>query len=228
MGERYRLYGGAWSRSNGVRMVLEELGLEYEQIPIDTLAGEHEQPAFRAINPAGFLPALTTPEGENLHEAAAIMLYLAERHALGELVPAPGDPDRGRFLTLFFYLTNDIQPPSKRFFFAHRYALRPEDVAETRAKAREAAEERWGVLDSILAKRGPWHLGERFSIADIQVALWAAYGLDEVDSIVSRFPAVRRIYEGVLARPKSGPCLRMQREDLTELRTRAARLRAQA
>ncbi len=217
---RYRLYGGAWSRAIGPMMVLAELGLDYDAIAVDVRAGEHRQAAFLEINPAGYLPALTTPEGAHLHESAAIMLYLAERHALGDLVPAPGDPERGRFLSLYFYLTNDIQPLSKRFFFPHRYALRRADIVETRAQARAAAEERWGVLDSLLAKRAPWHLGEQFTIADIQVALWAAYGFEEPDDIVSRFPAVRRIFEGVLARPKSGPCLLRQRREVAAVRTR--------
>ncbi|MEQ8651413.1 MAG: glutathione S-transferase family protein [Kiloniellales bacterium] len=214
----YRLYGGAWSRASGTNMVLEELGLDYEEVPVDVRGGGLKDPAFLEINPAGFLPALTTPEGEHLHESAAIMLYLAERHALGSLVPAPDDPDRGRFLSLYFFLSNDIQPPSKRFFFPHRYALRKEDIAETRQRARAAAEERWGVLDAMLAKRGPWHLGERFSVADIQAAMWAAYGFEEVDDIVSTFPAVRRVFEGVMARPKSRACLLRQRQSLADLR----------
>lgn len=214
----YRLYGGAWSRATGTMMVLEELGLDYEEVPVDVRGGGLKEKAFLEVNPAGFLPALTTPEGEHLHESAAIMLYLAERHALGDLVPAPGDPQRGRFLSLYFFLSNDIQPPTKRFFFPHRYALRKEDVAETRRRARAAAEERWAVLDSLLAKRGPWHLGDRFSVADIQMAMWAAYGFEEVDNIVSAFPAVRRVFEAVLERPKSGACLLKQRQSLADLR----------
>ncbi len=212
MAEQYRLYGPAWTRATGVMMVLEELGLPYERVEIDVRGGGLEAQDFLAINPAGFLPVLTTPEGQHLHEAGAIMLYLAERHALGDLVPAPGDPDRGLFLSHFFYLTNDIQPPSKRFFYPHRYALRPEDVAETRRRAREAAEERWQVLDRILQAKGPWHLGERFSIADMQAALWAAYGFDHIDDIISRFPAIGRLFEGIMARPKCALMLQEQRQ----------------
>ncbi len=220
----YRLYGAIWTRATGPLMVLKELELEHEVIPVDTLAGEHREEAFLRINPAGYLPALTTPEGEHLHEAAAIMLYLAERHGAGRLVPAADETDRGRFLSLYFFLTNDIQPPAKRFFYPQRYALHPEDVAETRARAHAATLERWAVLESELAGRGPWHLGERFSLADIQVALWAAYGLIGPDDIISRFPTVQRIFEAVRARPKSGPCLDALREAMAA--RRAARTRA--
>ncbi len=214
----YRIYGNIWTRVVAPLMVLEELGLPYENVPIDVRSGEHRQPDFLAINPAGFLPALTTPEGEHLHENAALMLYLAEKHGGPELVPGPQEAERGRFLSLFFYLSNDIQPPTKRFFYPHRYAVRKEDVAEVRQRARAAAEERWSVLDAMLSNGGPWHLGERFSIADLQMAVWAAYGFDGPDDIIGAFPAVKRVYEGVLARPRSGRLLQEQRDEMANLR----------
>jgi len=218
MTQPYRLYGELWSRAVGPMMVLEELDLAYEVVPVDAWGGGLEKPSFLDINPAGFLPALTTPDGEHLHENAAIMLYLAERHGGPDLVPGPQEADRGRFLSRFFFLTNDIQPPSKRFFFSHRYALRREDVPAVHDQARKAAEERWSVLDGMLAGDGPWHLGQRFSIADLQMAVWAAYGFEDVDDIIAAFPAVRRVFEGVLARPKSGHLLLRQRKALADLK----------
>jgi len=225
MRPRYRLYGNPWTRTVGPMMVLEELGLDYEFIPIDTRNDEHRNDTFLAINPAGFLPALTSPEGQHLHEAAAIMLYLAERHGGPELVPGPQEEERGRFLSLFFYLTNDIQPPTKRFFYPWRYTVTDDQASEVRAQARLAAEDRWAVLDRMIANGGgPWHLGQRFSIADLQMALWANYGFEDLDDIVGAFPAVRQVYEDVLARPVSGPLLRRQRSELEAWRaTRQAR-----
>ena len=168
MRARYRLYGQPWTRAVGPMMVLEELGIDYELIPVDLQGGEHRKEPFLNINPAGFLPALITPEGDSLHEAGAIMLYLAERHGGPDLVPLPQERERGRFLSLFFFLTNDIQPPTKRFFYPWRYTVSDDEANEVRAQARLAAAERWEVLDQLLASgSGPWHLGQRFSIADL-------------------------------------------------------------
>jgi len=119
----------------------------------------------------------------------------------------PSEPARAPFLAKLFYLSNDIQPPMKRYFYAPRYALREDDVAATRARAREMALERWQVLDDFLEANGPYHLGERFSIADIQLANWAAYGFETPDDIVDAFPAVGRCLDRVMARPKCGPIL---------------------
>ena len=214
----YILYGGGYSRAIGPQMVLEEGGLDYEQRQVNLQAGEHRSPEFLKINPAGYVPALVTPEGDILHEAAAIMLYLADRHQLTDLAPATDDPARGVFLSKLFYFTNDIQPALKRFYYAHRYAEGEDEIARTRHTARDMATERWGVLDQHLQDNGPYHLGDRFSLVDLHMALWAAYGFVEVDEILDAFPGVRRCYDLVVARPKSGPLINQMRKVVVELR----------
>ena len=47
------LYHSPRSRSRGVRMLLEELGADYELHPFDLSTGEHKAPAFLALNPLG-------------------------------------------------------------------------------------------------------------------------------------------------------------------------------
>ena len=203
----YVLYGGGVSRAVGPQMVLEEAGLAYELREIDIAAGEHRGPEFLAINPAGYVPALTTPEGETLHEAAAIMLYLAERHGLDDLAPRVDDPLRGRFLSRLFFQTNDIQPAMKRSFYPERYALEPDHIPRVREAAREAARERWSVLDGYLAADGPHHLGGRFSLLDLHMAVWVNYGLAAPRDLAGEFPAVGACFARVMARPKSAALL---------------------
>ena len=41
-----------------IALLLEETGLPYETIPIDTSKGEQHTPAYRAINPNGKVPAI--------------------------------------------------------------------------------------------------------------------------------------------------------------------------
>ena len=82
------LYGGARSRASLVRWYLEEKGLPYIWIPFDLAKGEQQEPAFRAINPFGKVPALldssfSLRDGQPLalFESGAILLHLAEHHA---------------------------------------------------------------------------------------------------------------------------------------------------
>ena len=81
-----RIYG--WKKSRAVRCmwVLEELGLEYEQIPLNPHAGETRTPEYLALNPAGKIPTLVH-DGFVLSETVAINWYLASSFP-GTLLPA--------------------------------------------------------------------------------------------------------------------------------------------
>ncbi len=203
----YILHGGGVTQSASVEAVLAELGLDYEVRPVDIVAGEHRAPDFRALNPAGFVPALETPDGDVLHENAGIMLWLADRHPGSGLAPAVDAPERGVFLTRLMFLNNDIQSLTKTFFYPHRWSTEREDAPKIREKAFENVLKRWAIYDNWLAEKGPYALGDTFTIADIYATLWAAYGLRELDDIVSRCPAVARCSGLVLGRPKTGPVI---------------------
>src|SRR6201986_3433521 len=61
-----------------VALFLEEAGLEYELMPVDTRKGEQHSPTFRAINPNGKTPAIVDGEA-TIFDSSAILLYLAEK-----------------------------------------------------------------------------------------------------------------------------------------------------
>ena len=173
MHERYTVYGGRYTRTGLVLMVLDAAQLPYDRVDIDTVAGEHRGAAYLAINPAGYVPALRTLSGEVLHEAPAIMLYLCEQHGLSELAPPPGDALRGAFLTGVFYCANDIQPELKRLYFPERYVPPGASTGAIQELAYAALRERFGVLNQRLRDGGPYYLGERFSLVDLTIAFWA-------------------------------------------------------
>ena len=78
----YILYGGPFTRAFIVEMVMAEGDIAYELRVVDIVEQEHRAPEFLAINPAGWVPALITPDGATLYETPAINLHLAERHGL--------------------------------------------------------------------------------------------------------------------------------------------------
>ncbi len=207
VGSLYILHGGNVTRALAVQMVLEESSLAFELRDVDIAAQEHRSEAYRAINPAGYVPALVTPEGTVLHEAAAICLWLADRHALEEMAPLPTDPLRGLFLSRLFYFTNDIQPALKHCYYPRRWALRDSDTQAFRKLSQAMAVERWQVLESWLAAHGPYHLGERLSLLDLHLSVWVCYGFDTTLDILDAMPATRRLFDLVHARPVSGRLL---------------------
>ncbi len=215
----YILYGGKFTRTVGVQMVLEEGGIPDELRELDIVAGEHREPDFLAINPAGYVPAMITLEGQALHETAAIMLYLADRHGLDELAPRAGEPERGLFYSKLFFLTNDVQPAMKRIYFPHRYSTDSADAPRIKAQAVRMAEERWKVVDAHLAAHGPYHLGTRFSLVDLYMVVWAAL-FEPRAALFESCPAIARCYDLAAARPKIVPLL--ERHETTPSAYRAA------
>ncbi|MFS8148517.1 glutathione S-transferase family protein [Rhizobium sp. BR 249] len=201
----YILFGGDFTRATLVQWVLEEGKIEYELRKIDILNGEHRSAEFFAINPAGLVPVLITPEGDALYEAAALMLYLADRHQLTELAPASTDPDRGHFLSSIFHIAGDIQSEMKRFHFPHRFSLRSEDNAGIQDLAKSLVLSRLSVMNTRLAQRGPYVLGTRFSLADFYLSFWVAY-LDR-EAVCTQFPSIARLYDLVRTRTTALPYL---------------------
>lgn len=121
----YVLYGHPESRSKLVEHVLVELGVDCDHQTIDFKHGGHRMPAFLAINPAGWIPALRMPDGRVLTETAAINLTLAEHHHCADgtsLVPALPDPLRAEFFALLFHITGMLEPALKRLWYPTRYA----------------------------------------------------------------------------------------------------------
>ena len=81
-----KLYEFAPTRSIRARWALQELGVGFEAVTVNLMAGEHRDPRFLAINPAAKLPVLV--DGDRvLTESVAIVLYLAEKYPDRGLIP---------------------------------------------------------------------------------------------------------------------------------------------
>lgn len=222
----YILYGGRFTRALIVEMVMAEGDIAYELREVDIVAQEHRSPEYLAVNPAGWVPALITPEGETLTETPAIALYLAERHGLAQLAPRADELERGLFLSGLFYLTDDVEPALKRHFYPHRYVLRDEDAPAMKERSLADALERFGVIERRLAGGGPYHLGARFSLVDLTLAYWMA--CIETPGLFDPYPALGRCMARVMERPKLRPKfaeLKAWRDDYAQLQARGGGVR---
>lgn len=80
-----------WPTPNGwkVSILLEELGIAYNMIPVNIRGGDQFKPEFLAISPNNRMPAIVDNDvdGEpiSIFESGAIMLYLAQKH--GQFMP---------------------------------------------------------------------------------------------------------------------------------------------
>ena len=97
-------------------IILRELGLPFALEAVDLKTKKTETGAdFTAINPKGYVPALQLEDGEVLTEGAAIVQYLADKHAPGTLAPLAGTVERARLNGhLNFISAKPRTPCSKR------------------------------------------------------------------------------------------------------------------
>ncbi|MCP3053577.1 glutathione S-transferase family protein [Aurantimonas marianensis] len=177
-----------------VALFLKESGLDYELAPVDTLKGEQHQPAFRAINPNGKLPAIED-DGKRVFDSNAILLYLAEKH--GKFLGKP--EDRGELLSWLMFVATGLGPYSGQSVHFRTVAKDKSDYAANRY-LREA-QRHYKVLDDHLAGR-EFFVGDSYSIVDIAAWGW----IDRVANVLGEgaldaYPNLKRWFDGVNARP---------------------------
>ncbi len=199
----YVLHYSPDSASTIVRLVLEEWDLPRSYRLIDRAAGALDTPEYRALNPAGLIPALETPDGP-MFETAAILLYLSERHA--GLAPAPGSPDRAAFLKWLFFTSSNIHQTLLQLFYPDRVAG-PAATPELMRLARARLQAQIGMLDAMVATEAPdWLSPEKPSIFGYYIGVlihWlASYDPDHPSYFRShQFPALHKVLVALEARP---------------------------
>ncbi len=166
---RTTLYGSVSTASLVVHWLLIELGIEHELVLLDFDRREHKSAQYLALNPAGVVPTLMI-DGQVLTEAAAIALYLADRHPEAGLLPAPGTPARGAAYRWMFWCANTLQPAYRAWFYPHE-AAGEANVAATQAMARQRLEAAWQQMAAHLQAQGPYVLGEAPSVVDFMLVM---------------------------------------------------------
>ncbi|HBS55441.1 MAG TPA: glutathione S-transferase [Stenotrophomonas sp.] len=208
---RTTLYGSVSTASLVVHWLLIELGIEHELVLLDFDKREHKAAPYLALNPAGVVPTLMI-DGQVLTEAAAIALYLADRHPEAGLLPAPGTPARGEAYRWMFWCANTLQPAYRAWFYPHE-AAGEANVAATQAMARQRLEAAWQQMAAHLQTQGPYVLGEAPSVVDFMLVMlmrWSRNMPTPTDSL----PVLKIYAQRMKARPSFAETYR--REGITD------------
>ena len=145
-----------------VRLLLAQLGLPYERVPIDIFGGDTLTDEYAAINPARTTPVLET-DGRLLPESNAILFYLAQGTPF-----LPDDPfEVAEVVRWLIYEQTDVIPTMGGLRFRLLVGrLTPDEPDAVRRK--EGALEVLRLLDDHLATRD-FFAGGRYTIADIAI-----------------------------------------------------------
>lgn len=187
-----------------IALFLEDAGVPYETVPVDTSKGEQHAPAFRAINPNGKVPAIVDTDGPGgrqarVFDSTAILIYLAEK--TGKFLGR--SEDRPELLSWLLFLGTGLGPFSGQA--VHFQFSAPEGQEYATNRYRREAERHYQVLNDHLEGRD-WIVGDSYTIADMSAWGWldrASRIRKGAEDALAPFPNLKRLFEAVDARPSA-------------------------
>ena len=181
-----------------IALFLEESGLDYELMPVDTRKGEQFDPAYLEINPNAKTPAIVdTDTGATVFDSTAILLYLADK--TGQFLPGDSPAVRGEMLSWLMLVATGIGPYAGQAVHFKHFAPEKLDYAINRYDFE--ARRHWGLIDAHLADR-KYMCGDTYTIVDMAVWGWAGpvpFVMGE--NAWNEFPNAKRLFDEISARP---------------------------
>jgi GST-like protein len=179
-----------------VALFLEETGLPYELIPVDTRKGDQFKPDFLKVNPNGKVPAIND-DGIIVFDSNAILLYLGEK--TGKFMPANTPQNKALLYSWLMFVATGLGPYSGQAVHFKHFA--PKDLEYAHNRYQFEANRHYKILDDHLAK-SKYMVGDSYSIVDMAFWGWvrmAPYILG--DDAFTRYPNVKRLFDEISARP---------------------------
>ncbi len=179
-----------------VALLLEETGLAYEPIAVDTRKGQQFTPEFVALNPNSKVPVIVDGDA-TVFDSNAILLYLAEK--TGKFLPANTPANRGELLSWLMFVASGVGPYGGQAVHFQHYA--PEKIEYAITRYVFEADRHFGIINDRLATR-KYMVGETYTIVDMDVWGWArlvpfVLGKDAW----TKLPNLKRLVDEIDARP---------------------------
>lgn len=184
-----------------VALFLEEAGIAYEPVAVDTRTGDQFKPDFLAINPNGKVPVIDD-NGTIVFDSNAILLYLAEK--TGKFLPK----DRAQLLSWLMFVATGVGPFSGQAVHFKHFA--PEKVPYAHNRYQFEAKRHYGILDAHLGKH-KYMVGDVYSIVDMDVWGWARMVPFILgDDAFTAMPNLKRLVDEVSARPAAAKAIALK------------------
>ena len=158
------LYYAPSTCSLASHIALEDTGAEYELRRIDFRTTEQQSTDYLRINPKARVPALATSRGV-LTETPAMLVFIAQSYPGAKLAPLE-DPFAFAELQSFnSYLCSTVHVAHAHRMRGYRWADEQTSFADMKRKVPQSVGGCFALIEGILL-RGPWVMGDRYTIAD--------------------------------------------------------------
>lgn len=182
--------------SLAVVIALEECRAKYVPMRLSFADNDQRGPAYLQINPKGRVPALVTEAGI-LTEVPAILHWIARTHPQAGLLPE--DPfEAAQVLECCAYLSSTVHPSHAHLRRGSRWSDDPAVIEGLKVKVPANMLEHFTYLQGRI--RGPWVMGDRYTIADpylYTIATW----LERDDVDMAQLPGIAAYRHRMQARP---------------------------
>lgn len=194
-----KLYYSPGACSLAPHIVLHEGGFTFDVEKVDLKSHRTESGKdYYAVNPKGYVPALTLDGGETLTEGVAINLHLAGQKQGAKLAPASGSVEYARMVEWMVFISTELHKT-----FSPLFSGIGEDVKNV---FRNNLAKRFEYVSKELGKK-KYLMGEQFTLPDaylFTILRWAN------NMKIDVAPNLREYHDRVAARPKVQEALKME------------------
>lgn len=188
-----------WTTPNGYKIpiMLEELGVEYELVPVNIQKGEQMKPEFLAMNPNHKIPVLVDedPSGGpiTIFESGAILIYLADKY--GKFLSKDPKARYAAIEWLMFQMAS-IGPMFGQYNHFAKFA--PEKIEYAIKRYLDESNRLVAILESQLAANK--YIAGEYSIADMATWPWIRTGQNVGSVDLTKLPNLNRWYKDIESR----------------------------
>jgi GST-like protein len=171
-----------------VALFLEEAGLDYEAIPVDTRKGDQHTPEFSKLNPNNKVPVIVDGDA-TVFDSNAILMYLGQK--TGQFMPGDSLKEQGELLSWMMFVASGVGPYSGQSVHMRHAAPEPKDYAVKRYLFE--AKRHYGIIDARLVDMALWGWS--------RMVPYVIGASPKDDSVWAQFPNLKRFMDAVSARP---------------------------
>jgi glutathione S-transferase len=168
-------------------LALAHARAEFDLVRIDFSRIEQRSRGYLKINPKGRVPALVTERGI-LTETPAMLQYIAHSYPEAKLAPIDDWYELAQMNSFNSYLCSTVHVAHAHRMRGHRWADEPSAWEAMQRKVPQSVGEAFGLVENEFL-RGPWVLGEQFSVSDYYLLTLARW-LEADGADLTRLPRI--------------------------------------
>ena len=200
-----KFYFNGAPNPNKVALFLEESGLPFELVPVDTRKGEQFKPEFLKVNPNSKVPAIDD-DGVFMFDSNAILLYLAEK--TGKFLLPNTPQNRARLLSWLMFIATGLGPYSGQAVHFRHFSPKDQDYAHNRYQFE--GHRHYKILDDHLAT-SKYMVGDTYTIVDMAFWGWARLGPFVLgEDGFAKYKNVKRLVDEISARPAAARAIALK------------------